>query len=307
MKKKIFTATFLISFLSLLSGVILVTAILYRHFSNLIVNELSDEAHYIAAGLELDGLNYLKTLPVIYTQEAKRITLIASDGTVIFDSKANISDMDNHSDRKEFIGALKEDESSSIRYSGTLSTKTIYYALRLSDSSVLRTAYTQASIWSLIAGILPQMTVILGAVILISAAIAWMLSRHIAKPIVDIDLEHPDIKDGYDELIPLIRKINNQNDKINSQIAEIKHSQQEFKAITENMGEGLLIIERLGHLLSYNSAAIKLLDAMVPSENSNIFLLNRSEALRMCVEKALTEGCQTCHPCKRYNKAFAAR
>ena len=287
MKKKIFGTTLFMSCLSLLAGIALVIGILYGHFSELMLNELSDEARYIAAGIRLSGSDYLKDLQV--ADSTKRITLISSDGTVIFDSEADINTMDNHADREEFIVALQKGEGNSVRYSSTLSTKTIYYALRLSDNSILRTAYTQSTIWSLILGILPQMLLILAAVVLISILISWFLSKRIAKPIVEIDLEHPDIKEGYDEIIPLIKKINNQNDKINSQIAEIKHNQKEFKAITENMNEGLLVTDKSGKLLSYNNAALTLLNSEAPAENSSVFTLNRSEALRIAVEEALSD------------------
>lgn len=286
MKKKIFGTTFFMSCLSLLAGIALVIGILYGHFSALMLNELSDEARYIAIGIQLSGSDYLEDLQV--ATSTKRITLISSDGTVIFDSEADITTMDNHADREEFIVALQKGAGNSVRYSSTLSTKTIYYALRLSDNSILRTAYTQSTIWSLILGILPQMLLILTAVVLISILISWFLSKRIAKPIVEIDLEHPDIKEGYDEIIPLIKKINNQNDKINSQIAEIKHNQKEFKAITENMNEGLLVTDKSGKLLSYNNAALTLLNSEAPAENSSVFTLNRSEALRLAVEEALS-------------------
>jgi len=285
MKKKIFGTTLFMSCLSLLAGIALVMWILYGHFSSLMLNELSDEARYLAAGIELSSPHYLEDLQI---SDTKRITLIAPNGTVIFDSTANISDMDNHSDREEFISALQNGEGSSVRYSSTLSTKTIYYALRLTDSSVLRTAYTQSTIWSLILSIFPQMMFILAAVILISILISLFISKRIAKPIVEINLNNPDISKGYDELIPLIKKINNQNEKINNQIAEIKHNQKEFKAITENMNEGLLVTDKSGHLLSYNNAALTLLNSNVPADNTNVFTLNRSEAFRHAVEDALS-------------------
>ena len=286
MKKKLFKTTLFMACFSLLVGITLIMGILYNHFSGLMVNELSDEAKYIAAGVELNGTDYLKNLPLT---DSKRITLIATDGTVIFDSNADVSTMDNHSDREEFADALLTGEGSSSRYSSTLSTKTIYYALKLSDASVLRTAYTQHTIWSLLLNMLPSMIIVFLPVIIASAIISLSLSKHLLQPIAAIDLNNPDIKEGYDEFIPLIRKINNQNDMIRNQIEETKRNQKNFKAITENMSEGLLITDSTGNILSYNNAALNLLSAEVPTETVNVFTLNRSEAFRTAVEEALSD------------------
>ncbi len=287
MKKKIFFSTILMASISLLSGMALIMGILYNYFSELMTNELSDEAHYIATGIESNGLSYLENLPI---SSSKRITLIDSDGTVIFDSEADIGAMDNHSDREEFLDALHNGQGSSSRYSSTLSTKTIYYALKLSDGTVLRTAYTQYTIWSLIfKNMLPQMLAIFAVVIFVSSLLSSALSKRLLQPIDKIDLNHPDIREGYDELIPLIKKINSQNEMIRAQIEEMKRNQKNFKAITENMSEGLLVTDKSGTLLSYNSAALKLLGANAPSDTVSIFTLNRSEAFRTAVEEALSD------------------
>ncbi len=286
MKKKIFRTTLLMACFSLLAGMSLIIGILYNHFSGLMVNELADEALYIAAGIELNGTDYLNHLPLT---SSKRITLIDTDGTVIFDSEADISTMDNHANREEFTDALLTGEGSSSRYSATLSTKTIYYALKLSDDSVLRTAYTQHTVWSLLLNMLPSMIITFLLVILASVLISSALSKRLLQPIVAIDLNHPDIREGYDELIPLIKKINNQNNMIKSQIEETKRSQKNFKAITENMSEGLLITDSTGNILSYNNAALSLLGAEVPAETVSVYTLNRSEAFRTAVEEALSD------------------
>ncbi|MBQ9764931.1 MAG: ATP-binding protein [Lachnospiraceae bacterium] len=236
MKRKVFYTTIFTATLSLLAGMALIMGILYNYFSKLMINELSDETHYLATGIESNGFDYLSKLSV---QNTKRITLISSDGTVIYDSDADIESMDNHSNRAEFIEAAKNGSATSERFSSTLSTKTVYYALKLSDGSILRSAYTQHTIWALIINMLPSMIPALLIVVFISAIIASILSKHILQPINKIDLNNPNVDDVYDEFIPFITKINHQNTMIKAQLEEMKQLDQMRQEFTSNVSHEL--------------------------------------------------------------------
>ncbi len=283
MKSRIFRATVSVAIFMVISCIAVIMGVLYAYFDKQYTNELSQEAVYIARGVEMQGMDYLEGL----NSKTHRITWIDSDGTVLYDSVADPAQMDNHSDRIEFKEAIESSVGRSIRYSNTLSEKTIYYALRLTDGSVIRVAATQYSIWIILVGMTRPILVVLFAAFIISAIITYHVSKRIVKPLNEIDLEHPENAVSYDEITPLLKRIAHQNREISKNMGELKRQREEFSTITENMSEGFLVVDNLAKILSHNQSALNLLGIKGNVENKNVLELNRSESFCKAIDLAL--------------------
>lgn len=286
MNKKIFR-----SMLSVCVGlgficIILVCYILYGYFETIIKNELKTEMNIISEEVENNEYYLQKIAPI-----GNRITLVASNGTVIYDSKADAEKMENHKNREEIAGALEDGRAYSVRYSDTLSTKTIYYAERLNDGNVLRISAEQSVVALLLKEVVGPFVVILLITIALAALVSGRVSRRILKPINEMDIENRNEDEPYPELAPLVAKIREQNRRIETQIEEMTRKQREFKAITDNMSEGFLLIDNRQEVLSYNKAAIELIGDSHLRESGNApvtaYELNRSRPFRTAVEEAL--------------------
>lgn len=284
MTKRIFISIFLVSLIILFISSSVVTGVLYHEFNQNYKQQIRNETEYIAKGIEKYGVDFLDS----QSNGQDRITLIKSDGTVIFDTDEDIKNLDNHSDREEFIEALKNGEGESFRHSDTLSEDTFYYALKLSDQSVLRVSSAHSSFTSFLISASYPVSVILILLIGLSLLISLKVSRNIVKPINDIDLSNPQNTCTYDELSPLVRRIASQNKQINEQLSELVRKQQEFSTITENMSEGFLVIDNMTNVLSYNKSALILFNADTPLQNQSVLTLNRSENFRNIVRKVLS-------------------
>ena len=282
MSKKIFASMLSVSVVVLLLCVLSISYVLYGYFGNIIENELRTEANLISEEVE-DDSSYLNNMGAI----ENRITLVGADGTVLFDSKAEASDMENHGGREEILKAKDEGESIVTRYSDTLSTKTIYYAKKLSDGSVLRIAQEQSVVNLLLKGVLAPVILILIAAAVIAAVLSKTVSKKLVMPINEVDIDSSDTEEPYPELAPLITKIRQQNNRIKLQIAEMEREQKEFKAITENMSEGFLLIDKNLDIISYNTAAINLLGDGDTNAPNTAFELNRSKSFRTAVDEAI--------------------
>lgn len=288
MKQKIFRNLFAVGVGIMFLCVGLFLGIMYQYFEGQLMNSLASETLLAARGVETSGQDYLEGL-----ESNHRFTWVDTDGNVLYDSAANTQDMENHGDRKEIQEALSNQSGTSIRYSSTLSQRTLYFARRLEDGSVLRLASAQYTVAALLLSLLPSIILILILAIILSLFLASRLTRGIIRPILDLDLEHPEQADTYDELTPLLTRIKRQNHTIFEQIEQLKQKQIEFTTITENMSEGLLLLDRQGHILSYNSGALLLLHAQPPEEQANYLTLNSNEVFCRTVECALAgKTCQ---------------
>ena len=286
MKRRIFLFSALLAGISVIATSILVTLIAYEDFFAGIKLEVAAEASYIRAGYELAGEEYLQALD---HRSGHRLTVISPDGTVLHDSAESPERMGNHLTRPEVQGALAGGIGESTRYSDTIREQTYYYAVLLADGAVLRMSSTTASIFASYDQLFWMVTLIALLVIIISACIASLLTRRILNPINNIDLEHPEDSEAYDELVPLLKRIMEQRGQIDSQIRELDRGRREFSAITENMNEGFLVIDRNGKVLSHNKSAMTLLSVQAVSAlGDNILALNRSEVLRDIVQLALS-------------------
>lgn len=284
MKRHIFRSILAVALTVLLTSLVLIMGVLYGYFQDRITEELAQSTAYIAHGLEEQGVDYLTGgLP-----GNRRITWVAADGTVLFDSWENPADMENHAARGEIRDALLLGHGTATRYSDTLSQKTVYYALRLTDGSVLRMADTQYSVWMLVVQAMQPVAVVTLLAVCLALWLAGRVSRKLVDPINAIDLENPGDETAYEELAPLVGKLRSQNRRIQRQVEDLRRQREEFSAITENMSEGLLVIDRETRILSYNTAALRLLGAENPGKDGeSVLALNREAGFRRCVEEAL--------------------
>lgn len=284
MTKKIFKSIMFVCALVLAVGLAAVMGILYRNFDGQMRKELSKEAAYLAYGVEQQGVDYLKNIK----DKSARITYIDQDGTVLFDNEADVSEMKNHSDRTEFQKAEKYGAGESSRYSDTLSEKTIYYALRLKDGTVLRVSGTQDSVLALVENLIFPLCGLLCLMLILSGIMASAISKRIVKPINELDLESPKENQIYEELSPLLSKIHRQNREIQNQLELAKQQQEEFALITENMQEGLIVIDKYTMILSANSSAWNLFHMDRVCQGESVYCLDREEEFRHAIEQVLS-------------------
>lgn len=283
MTDKIFRLTFLSSVLSLLFCLVLILGVLFGFFENQIKKELASEADYISYAVEEDGGN---SFFQNFKSDDRRVTLIAENGDVIHDTGADETKMDNHADREEFRDAEKYGTGMSFRYSDTLTKKTFYYAKRLSGGEVLRVSTTQYTVVSILLGLLQPIAFMVLLALVLSIFLASKTAKSFVRPINSIDLDNPEECETYEELSPLLKKIINQNKTIKSQLDSARRHQEEFKLITENMSEGLIVIDKSERVLSHNSAALKLLQTD-KFDDANVLTIDRSREFRRAVSQAL--------------------
>ena len=273
----------LVSSLITVLGLAFVEGILYHYFQGQLMSELKKEAVYISRGVESAGTDYLMQR----IDEDSRIPSVDDSGNVIVDYEASVERMENHGHRKEIREAEINGEGADERMSSTLSEKTMYYAVRLENGNVLRVSSNQASVWMLLLQLLPSFVAVLILMLLLSGVFASRLSGKVVEPLNGLDLEHPEENDAYDEVQPLLSKIGRQSRQIRLQLEAARRQQKEFSIITENMQEGLLVIDRYTMVLSVNSSVGKLLKVKEIKTGESVYLLNRSEEFRDVVGQVL--------------------
>lgn len=285
MTKRIFHSILAVSLAVLLSCLVLIVGVLHGYFETRVEAELKAQTAYIAQGVEHEGLTYFDSL-----NAQSRITWVDAKGTVLYDSVEDASKMENHADRREIREALQTGEGRSVRFSKTLSQKTVYYALRLTDGTVLRAADTQYSVWAIVAQVLQPVAIIILIACILAAVMASRAAKQIVQPINGLDLSDPGgNEECYDELAPLLARIRSQNRQIAHQMEDLRSRQEEFSAITENMDEGFLVLDLKSRVLSHNSAALRLLNAenTPMAEDTVAFALSRQPDFRRAVEESL--------------------
>lgn len=283
MNKKIFRSSLFTVFLVLIATVALIMGVLFYFFEKQIQAELANEARFLAYAVENEGIGYFDS----FENMNNRVTLIGGDGTVLFDSKTDASLLDNHGDRKEVRDAMESGTGMSIRYSTTLTQKTVNYALRLSDGSILRVSTEQYTVITILMGMLQPILFIMLVALILTLVLSSRVSRAIIEPINRLDLEVPENNETYEELTPLLRKIADQKQTIEEQLSDAHKKQNEFNLITENMSEGFLVIDQDANLLTYNTAALKLLDIVPPADRS-VLLFCRAKEFRDVISDVLS-------------------
>ena len=283
MTKRIFKSIILASVIVLLASGGLTMGVLYNHFGNQLEEELRTETEFLSIAVENEGMGAFDSIP----SEAERITYIDTDGTVLFDNRSNADDMENHLDREEIREAMEDGSGMAVRESDTLSQRTLYYALRLADGTVLRVSSTQYSLPGLLGGMIQPLLIILILMLILAGFLASRLAKNIVNPLNRLDLDHPEENQTYEEVAPLLTKINRQQKSLQAEIADAKRQQEEFSIITDNMEEGFLVIDSHTEVLSYNSSALRLLGAREQDARQSVLALNRSESFQRTVEKVL--------------------
>ena len=286
MTAKIFRNAFLIGFTVLLACILLFFFIMYSNYQAQAYDILEVEAEHIAEGMQIcGGEEYLAAM-----QSDERITWIAPDGAVIFDTETDAESLENHADREEVKRAFEYGEGESSRYSSTLLQKTMYSAQKLSDGSVLRISISRATAGVLLVGMIQPILVVLIVALILSGVLAKSLSRRIVRPLNELDLEHPLENDAYEELAPLLGRINRQHRQIDEQMGELQRQQTEFSQITGSMREGLVLLDEKERVLSINPAAEKLFGADASCIGQDFLTIDRSHDVSLAIQDAMEEG-----------------
>lgn len=281
MTKRIFRSVFLACLVVFLAGLALVVGALYNYFSSQQMDQLRMEARLAAHGVELNGLDYFEGL----NDGAIRLTWIDADGTVIYDTDANADAMENHAEREEFREALQYGTGEGSRTSSTLSERTVYYAIRLEDGTVLRTSESHYTVPALLLGIIQPLVLILVLALILSGWLASRLAKRIVGPLNAIDLDKPLDNEVYDELSPLLTRLERQQRQISDQLDELTRRKEEFAAITGNMSEGLILLDSTGMVMSVNPSAREIFGVDTSSEGRDVLTIDRSPELRALLEK----------------------
>lgn len=284
MTKRIFFSSLLAAAAALLLSILLVAGVMYGHLERAQRAELSAAADQIGAGVALGGLDYLSALPASDT----RVTWIAADGTVLFDSAADAATLENHADREEVREALLSQAGESARYSATLAETTFYHAQRLPDGTVLRTACTQRSVLLLLLDMAPALLAVLAATAAVAGVLSARAARRIVEPVNAIDLNRPETGAVYAELTPLLRRLQAQQREIAAQVAAVQHGEETLRAITEHMNEGFVALDAEGRVVTVNESAARLLHAGgTDACGRKLIALHRGEALLHAAAEAL--------------------
>lgn len=283
MTKRIFRSICLVALAVFLASMVLIMGVLYEYFSDVQQAQLKMQTGLAAQGLDHEGLAFFRNFEV----SDYRITWIAADGTVLYDSELNTAYMENHLEREEVVDALAKGCGESRRYSATLMERLLYSAQRLSDGTILRLSISQNSILTLLMGMTQPICMIFGIALVVSVSLAIQISKSIVKPINQMDLDNPMSNEGYDELAPFLRRIDSQQKQLRWQEAELYQMQKEISTIIGSMNEGMVLLNRRGKIISINSAAKRLLGAPPECIGEDMLSLCRNLDLQEILFKAL--------------------
>ena len=286
MTKKIFQSILLVAGCVLLASLLIIMGFLYDYFGGVEENQLRDELSLAAAAVEDGGTDYLSRL----TADRCRLTWIAADGSVLYDTRTDAESLENHASRAEVSQALATGTGESTRYSSTLMEKTMYYAQRLDDGTVLRISISRATVGMIAVGMIQPLLIVLIVALILSGLLARRLSRRIVDPLNSLDLEHPLDNDAYEELSPLLKRIHRQHVEIQTQLRELREKTDEFTQITGSMREGLILLDEHGSILSINAAAQTLFGADAQCVGKDFLTVERSHEISAAIQAAAGDG-----------------
>ena len=236
MKKKIFTSMFLIAVITAVFTTLLTTVVVFTDSSKEMHAATKMEAHYVIEAYYELGHVHLQGFADV---TESRVTIIAPDGEVIFDSSADINEMNNHGERPEVLEAFRYGEGEHTRYSGTLSEETYYYAVLLEDGNIIRISNKTGTIYSALISTIPWMLGIAAVAVVVAAVFSNRQTRVIVEPINAIDLDDPDKRPNYSELDPLIQRLKYQRSQINEQFAVLERQNNMRREFTANVSHEL--------------------------------------------------------------------
>ena len=286
MTKKIFQSILLVAGCVLLASLLIIMGFLYDYFGGVEENQLRNELSLAAAAVEDGGTDYLSRL----TADRCRLTWIAADGSVLYDTRTDAESLENHASRAEVSQALTTGTGESTRYSSTLMEKTMYYAQRLDDGTVLRISISRATVGMIAVGMIQPLLIVLIVALILSGLLAKRLSRRIVDPLNSLDLEHPLDNDAYEELSPLLKRIHRQHVEIQTQLRELREKTDEFTQITGSMREGLVLLDEHGSILSINAAAQALFGADAQCVGRDFLTIERSHEISAAIQAAAGDG-----------------
>ena len=286
MTKKIFQSILLVAGCILLASLLIIMGFLYDYFGGVEENQLRNELSLAAAAVEDGGTDYLSRL----TADRCRLTWIAADGSVLYDTRTDAESLENHASRAEVSQALTTGTGESTRYSSTLMEKTMYYAQRLDDGTVLRISISRATVGMIAVGMIQPLLIVLIVALILSGLLARRLSRRIVDPLNSLDLEHPLDNDAYEELSPLLKRIHRQHVEIQTQLRELHERTDEFTQITGSMREGLVLLDEHGSILSINAAAQTLFGADAQCVGRDFLTIERSHEISAAIQATVTDG-----------------
>lgn len=286
MTGKIFRAIFIASVSILLVTLVIITASMNSYFNDVQQRELRDELEIAAAATEKMGAEYLQELK----SDRYRLTWIAEDGDILYDTDVNADNMENHIDREEIQEAIKTGSGSSSRYSSTLTEKTLYEAVRLDDNSILRISVSHITTLLLVAGMLQPIIIVFVIAAVISLILSTHMAKNIVKPFNHLDLEHPMENDTYEELSPLLHQIYDQRRQIDKNIQELEWKKDEFNQIIAQMEEGLVLLDDKGIILSINPAAMNIFETGGFCVGHDFLTIDRSSELSEAMKRAQENG-----------------
>ncbi|MGN0651341.1 MAG: sensor histidine kinase [Oscillospiraceae bacterium] len=286
MTSKIFRSIMTTSIIVLAAALVIITGFLYSYFTSLEVKQLKDTLSVAAAAAEQSKEDYLGSLD----SQSFRFTWIAADGSVLFDSAAEKSQMDNHLDREEIAQAFETGHGSSSRHSATLTVETLYEATLLSDGTVLRISTERAGVISLLLGMLTPVIAVIFIAAVLSAVLAYKMSKRITEPLNKIDLDNPMENEVYEEISPLLLRIHRQNMKIEQKADELNRSKEEFGLITSNMREGLVLLDRNRSVITINPSAMELFGVSSDCIGRDFLTVERRTEISHAVEAAARDG-----------------
>ena len=286
MTSKIFRSTVFVAAIVLLLSLMCIMGCLYGYVDDMQVTQLRDELHMAAVGTEQGGVEFLKAV----NSDHYRLTWVTAEGHVVYDTAADESQMTNHADREEIQEALKTGKGSASRHSDTLLERTVYEAVRLTDGSILRISVSQKTMLVLVLGMLHPVCMVALCAIVLSLLLSQRMARKIMEPLNALDLDHPLENDAYDELSPLLRRLNQQYQQIDHQRRKLRRMTDEFQQVTSCMQEGLVVLDKETHIRSINAAACRIFGTDEGCVGQNFYVVHHGNALRKALDRALERG-----------------
>ena len=283
MTRRIFQSICLAALAVLIGAVVVIMGALYNYFSDIQRKQLAMQTSLTAQAVTAEGVGFLEGLSDLDA----RITFIGPDGSVLYESHTDSQTMENHLEREEIRQALEIGTGYAVRYSDTLAEQFIYTAQRLPDGSVLRLAMTQYSTMALVLDLAEPILIIMVLAVFMALWMASRLAKSIVRPLNELNLDDPMANSRYEELNPLLRRIDSQQRQLKGQQEELKRKQREFDAVTNSMDEGLVLINDRGVVLTMNPAAARIIGLSRPFVGINIHAIDQKDVLETVVDKAL--------------------
>lgn len=290
MKNKIFHALVALAAMAVLVASVLITFLVSQDHFNETKKELSQEARYISMGLQTGGEGYLNKIAAENNGDV-RITIIESDGRVLFDNQAAAYTLENHATRQEVMEAVAVGAGEAERFSDTLDKTTYYYAVRLDDGKILRLARTIDSIYKSVFEMLPVMVGIVIIVALLASIVARRVTANLIKPLDQVNLDEPLDNETYDELSPFLTRIAKQKRQLSKNLKKLRSKQEELTIITNNMNEGLVLLNGQQNVLFINESAAKIFGFSAKDViGKNILTVDRAQEVQDILQKISTSG-----------------